>query len=541
MIEQLTTLVRQLTISQRIGIVFGSLMSVLLLVGLVMWAGQPQMVPAFNNLAAKDAESITAALDSAGIPYELAAGGAVIKVPSAELSNAKVAAGAAGYSPDGTTGMEIFDNPGFGASEFDQQVAYQRATQGELERQLMDMEGVQDAQVTIVAADKGVLSSDDQAASASVYIKMAGNRTPDAALVQGIAGLVSGAVAGLTPKSVTIVNADGTVLWGPNNASSTALTIQGTVERATVAKAQAYLMSILGLGKSSVAVTAELDLDQVEKTVRSYQVGEGNPAVSTQWNREIVANGAANGVAGIPGTTSNVPGIPAYPNASPAASPAASIPSDYVKEGATINYANTETVAQITQVPGTVKRLSVAVLVDQDALTATGISAENLNAGLMAAVGAVQAADPANPVAGERNDTFQVLPAKFPTADPAAAAGGMDIMKMAGEVIPTVAGGMLALVLLFLVWRNMKALRGRAEDMQLLAARMNPAQLGAGELAMAGGHLGYGDSELPELTPMNSPQAKVQERIRLMAEERPEELAGLVNTWLHEDEKGRRR
>ena len=51
MIEQLNTLVRQLTISQRIGIVFGSLMSVLLLVGLVMWAGQPQMVPAFNDLA----------------------------------------------------------------------------------------------------------------------------------------------------------------------------------------------------------------------------------------------------------------------------------------------------------------------------------------------------------------------------------------------------------------------------------------------------------------------------------------------------------
>jgi flagellar biosynthesis/type III secretory pathway M-ring protein FliF/YscJ len=118
----------------------------------------------------------------------------------------------------------------------------------------------------------------------------------------------------------------------------------------------------------------------------------------------------------------------------------------------------------------------------------------------------------------------------------------MDIMGTAGDVLPTVAGGLLALVLLFLVWRNMKALRGRAEDMQLLAARMGTARLGpGGERAMAGGFGGFGETDSPELSALNSPQAKVQERIRLMAEERPEELAGLVNTWLHEDEKGRRR
>jgi flagellar M-ring protein FliF len=369
---------------------------------------------------------------------------------------------------------------------------------------------------------------------------MKGNRTPDESLVQGIAGLVSGAVGGLSPKAVTIVNADGTVLSGPNNASSAALTIQGTVERATAAKAQAYLMSILGMGKSTVAVTADLDLDQVEKTVRSYEVGQGNPAVSTQWNREIVGDGAASGATGIPGTTSNIAGIPSYPGASPAASAAASTAPDYVKEAATINYANTETVAQIVQTPGTVKRLSVAVLVDQEALTTAAISAEDLNAGLMAAVGAVQAQDPANPQAGERNDTFKVLPAKFPTVD-AAATAGPDVMAMAGDIVPTVAGGLLALVLLFLVWRNMKALRGRAEDMQLLAARMNPAQLGAGGVALAGGFGDYQVADVAELAQLNSPQAKVQERIRLMAEEKPEELAGLVNTWLHEDEKGRRR
>jgi flagellar biosynthesis/type III secretory pathway M-ring protein FliF/YscJ len=90
----------------------------------------------------------------------------------------------------------------------------------------------------------------------------------------------------------------------------------------------------------------------------------------------------------------------------------------------------------------------------------------------------------------------------------------------------------------------MRALRGRAEDMQLLASRMGRAQLGPGELAAAGagaGSGGYYEADLAELAPMSSPQAKVTERIRLMAEDKPDELANLVTTWLHEDEKGRRR
>jgi flagellar biosynthesis/type III secretory pathway M-ring protein FliF/YscJ len=135
-------------------------------------------------------------------------------------------------------------------------------------------------------------------------------------------------------------------------------------------------------------------------------------------------------------------------------------------------------------------------------------------------------------------DIVNIAQVTFPA--PVAVEAPMNIMGAAGDVLPTIGGGLLATVLLFLVWRNMKALRGRAEDMQLLAARMNPAQLGAGgELSLAG--YGYGESDVPELQQLNSPQAKVQERIRLMAEEKPEELASLVNTWLHEDEKGRRR
>lgn len=540
MIDQLSTLVRQLTVSQRIGIVFGALFSVLLLVGLVMWAGTPQMVPAFRDLATVDAETVTAALDGAGVPYELADGGHTIKVPSAQVGQANIAAGAAGYAVDGTGDWAAIDKLSFGASEFDQNVAYQRDKQTSLAKQIKGLAGVQDATVTIVAQDKGVLTSSDQAASASVYLKMKGGANPDDALIQAVAGLVAGAVAGLTPQNVTIVDASGAVLWGPNNASSAALTIQGTVERGYAAKIQGYLASVLGVGKSQVAVTADLDLDQVAKTVTQYATGDGNTPSSVQYNGEIYAQGAANGAAGVTGAISNVPGLlPVYPGASASPAPSASTAADYRKELVTVNYANTQTVSQIVQTPGAMKRLSIAVLVDSKAMADAGITADtDLAAMVAAASGAITTtSDPLF-----RGDTVVVKAVTFPAVTAAADAAGPDIMGMVGGAVPTVAGVLLALVLLFLVWRNMKALRGRAEDMQLLAHRLAPAQLGAGEFAMAGADGGgYREADVTELPVLNSPQAKVAERIRLMADDRPEELANLVQTWLHEDEKPKRR
>ena len=536
MIDQLTTLVRQLTISQRIGIVFGALLSVLLLVGLVMWAGQPQMQPAFNDLSTSDASTITSALDGAGIPYQLANGGTTIEVPSSQVAQARLAAGSAGFSSDGTTGWELFDSQSWGASEFDQDVAYQRAIQGELTRQIEGLQGVKDANVTIVTQSKGVLTTEDRPASASVYLKMAGGQTPPASLVQGIQGLVAGAVAGLTTSNVTVVDSDGRVVGGPDDASSGLLTIQGTVEREVEAKVQAYLATILGAGKSSVAVTADLDLDKVAKTVKSYETGNGNPASSVDYSREVVGQGAGNGASGIPGTASNV--VPIYPAASPAASPGASGNPDYLKEHTTLNYANTETVSQIVQTPGSIKRLSVAVLVDGDALTASGMATEVLKTGIIAAVGASTAAVPDG-----RGDVVELAPAKFaPTI--AATAPGPDITGIIGDAAPTAGGIALALVLLLLVWRNLRALRGRAEDMQLATSRSSQPQLPTGELAYAGAHVGgpgFFEASVPEIPAPSSPQAKIQERIRLMAEDQPDDLANLVATWLHEDDKARRR
>jgi flagellar M-ring protein FliF len=546
MIDQLLLMIRQLTISQRIGVLFGSIFSVLLLVGLVVWAGTPQMTDAFTNVATKDAGSITAALKTAGIPYALTSGGATIQVPSSQLSAARVAAGGAGYTGGAATGFEIFDTKGFGASEFDQQVTYQRATEGKLTNTILGLQGVGEATVSVVAAKTGILTSGDQAATASVYVKMKDGSQPSAELVRGIVGIVAGGVAGLATQNVTVVDAGGTVLAGPDSVASSAATIKGTTERELAGKAQALLDSVLGLGKSRVAVTADLDLDKVEKqitTVVPTSVQNWTP-VSVSDNIEMVGGDTTGLSGGIPGSYSNVPGLPVYPtvptasagaSAAPGASASPGASPGYIKRSSTVNFANSAEVDKITAQPGTVKRLSVAVLVDATVATDPAVI-KDLQAEIEAAVGAQTAAV----AQGGRGDLVQVKAFTFAAAAATPLAAGTDLFGMLGGILPTVGGVLLSATLLFLVWRNMKALRGRAEDMQLAASRLTMPSLAAEAAGGVRGSLGSGfREELPQIP--DSPQARIQERIRAVAEDQPEELASLVTTWLREDERAKRR
>src|SRR5512140_1759865 len=271
MIDQLTLLVRQLTISQRIGILFGAALTVLMTVGLVVWAGQPQMQAAFSNVATTDAGTITSALTSAGIPYQLDNGGATILVPAQKVAEARIAADQAGYSGGGAAGFNLFDQQSLGASAFDQQVQLQRALQGSLTNTIKKFDGVADATVTLVFAKTGVTTSTDQAASASVWVRMNGNVEPSADLVQSIVMTVSGGVPGLASSNVTVVDAQGATLAGPNNAASSALTVKATTERDLTAKIQNLLDRAMGPGKSEVQVTADLNLDKIEKTITTVE------------------------------------------------------------------------------------------------------------------------------------------------------------------------------------------------------------------------------------------------------------------------------
>jgi flagellar M-ring protein FliF len=564
--EQVQGILKQLSIYQRIGIVGAALASVAMIGVLVMFASKPDYTPAFTGLSGSDAASVESALRGANIAYQVADAGTTIEVPVDSLGNARIAAADAGVtSTNDTKGMELFDTAGFGDSAFSEQVKLQRATEGELTRTIQQMAGIASARVAIVPSQTGALSSQDTPASASVVLSMTGGATPPSSLVQAIVSTVRGSVAGIAVENVVVTDTQGHVLAGAADSADTAAAqAKDVVEQQMKAKISGLIETALGSGHSSVAVSADVDTSKVEQNVTTYSPSGSNPPVSINVSNEQYGPGSSGDACGIPGANSNVPGLSSYPGVcanttttpspgasasgspspspspSPSASPSvapsgsasptasSSAAAGYVKTTTTINYNVSQTVQHIVTAPGVVKRLSVAVFVDQASMGS--LTADTLKTSIQAAIGAD----------ATRGDVVAVNAIPFAQASAATttAAGSKspDMMKTVGDMSGTILGGVFALIMLVLFWLNLGALRRRAEDTALdlgpapmsgylpAPARGNaPAAIGAPEAAPA---------EMPNATP----QGRIQERLRMVADERPDALVGLMHGWLREED-----
>jgi flagellar M-ring protein FliF len=574
--EQVQGVLKQLSISQRIGIIFAALGSIAAIGILVMFASKTEYTPAFTNLSPADAGTIEGALRGANIPYQVTDAGTTVTVPVDSLSDAKVAAAGAGVTTGSsdTKGWDLFNNQQFGASQFDQQVTYQRAIEGELTKTIQSMAGVASARVAVVLAQKGVLSTDDSPASASVVLTMSGGQTPSSGLVRAIVSTVAGSVSGLSPDNVVVSDDGGHVLAGAaDSAEATAAQAKDLVEQTTTAKIQSLLDAALGSGHASVAVSADVDTSKVEQEVTTYAPAGSDPPVSIHQIYEQYGAGATAGACGVPGSGSNVPGLSSYPGVCPAAAtagpstastaapsasasasatatatasasatPAAnSTAGGYVHQETTINYSVSQTIQHIITQPGVVKRLSVAVLVDQTAMG--NLQTETLQTSISAAIGADTSR---GDVVAVEAITFAARPsaATGAAAGPGAIAGGNsgsnDIVATVGDMSGTILGAAFALAMLFLLWFNARSLGRRADE-----DIMDLGPVPAGGFIPAPGRPSAPALQAPEAAPAEmpnaTPQARIQERLRMVADDRPDALVTLMNGWLREEDRRRDR
>jgi flagellar M-ring protein FliF len=573
--DQVQGILKQLSITQRIGIIGAAVVSVAMIAVLVMFASKTTYTPAFTNLSAADATTIEGALRGANIAYQVADAGTTIEVPVEALGNARIAAGTAGYtsgSGGDTPGWNLFDNQGFGQSQFDQSVTYQRAIEGELTKTIQAMTGVASARVAIVLAQTGALSSQDTPASASVVLAMTGHQTPGSGLVQAIVNTVSRSVQGLSTDNVVVTDDQGHVLAGAANSADTAAAqAKDLVEQQVKSKIDDLLVAALGAGHASIAVSADVDSSKVEQQITTYAPSGSNPPVSVHNIVETYGANGTNGACGIPGTNSNVPGLSSYPgvcaaadtsaapaatptpsaSASPSATPTASTSAaptaaasdngagGYLHEETTINYSVSQTVQHIVTAPGVVKRISVAVLVDKSAMGS--LNTDTLQASISAAIGADKTR---GDVVAVNAVPFAAAASQAPVASPSATG---DMISTVGGMSGTIIGILLALVMLVLFWVNSSALKRRADESVLdlgpgsmapaLAPVPNragiPATTGAGAATAAIEAAAAADA--PNLTP----QARIQERLRIVADERPDALVGLMHGWLREEDRRR--
>ena len=160
-----------------------------------------------NGLTPADAQSIAAQLSARNIPHQIDQAGTTVSVPADQLDTARLEVASQGMPHSGRLGFEIFDKVSWGQTEFDEKVNYQRALEGELERTIQELRDVEAARVHLVLPAESVFVDRQRTAKASVILKLRRGSLSQEAQVS-IARLLSGAVDGLSPDNVAVIDAD---------------------------------------------------------------------------------------------------------------------------------------------------------------------------------------------------------------------------------------------------------------------------------------------------------------------------------------------
>lgn len=306
-----------------------------LIVGVSRWATAPTWVAAFPEVPVEQSGKMTDKLGEAGVEYRLEKGGTSILVKEADLAKARVTLARDGGMPNaGRPGLELFDQPSWGMTDFTQRINYRRALEGELERTIGKMEGIARAQVHVAMPETQAFRRQDRPLEASVVLQLQNGDRPAGEVVQGIQHLVASSVDGLEPDKVTVVDDAGRMLTLEDAAGSVTgltsrqLALQREVEAHIERKASEIVGQIVGSKNARVQVSATINFDRVERTVEA--VDPDKQAIATEQRAEITP-GAQGGAASTNVATS---------------------------------YETTKSVETFSGAIGNVKKLTVAVLVN---------------------------------------------------------------------------------------------------------------------------------------------------------------------------------
>jgi flagellar M-ring protein FliF len=494
-----------------------------LLVGALVFMhfeSQPSYAVLFSNLQPTTAGTITSKLTAANVPYKLADNGSTILVPQNEVYQERIDLAKAGVLTNTTVGLSAVSKEGITTSQFAQQVTYQRALQGQLERTIDAMRGVSGSQVNLAMEPQTAFALNaPKPSGASVLVDLQPGVTLSQTEVQAIVHLVASSIPGLSSKEVTVADSDGVLLAGPgvSNTPQEMSNATAAYDAAKVAKLQAFLDTVLGPGNADVQVDAHLNFDKVSTTTKTPVVNKAGKPVSaptsTTSTTEKFSGPAGTGVGGVIGTITTPPGT------------TTSGPVKYSKSSSTTKNIVGESTTTETQALGTVKRQSVAVLVNSKALP-KGMSVATLQSEVAAAAGI----DPA------RGDvlSFSAVPFSSELAKQAKkAAAAAAASRKRAQLLGAIRDGVVVLLILavvFLLWRS--ARRARRVRPALALPAHAPYAL---EPAMVAPPV---QEEPPALVP--AVEHPVSADIAHFIDSQPDEVATLLRSWIEERRPERR-
>ncbi len=311
----------------------------------------------YTNLSMTDMNSIAERLQAMNVQPEIR--GDSVLVPGNRVLELRNLLASEGLPRGGGTGFEIFDEKNFGATDFEKRVNYLRAIQGELARTISAIDGVSSARVHIVMPEKTLFAKDQKNPTSSVALTLHKGRRLSDSQIAGIVHLVITSVEGLTQENINVIDQNGNMLFRASgeegvSASGRQMELQGAAEKQMSSRISDILEKVVGPGRFSVSVSADMDFSQIEKTVEQFDP-EGRVAISESAVTEK-SSGSSGAGGGAPGAASNLPGG--------AASGSSQRSENSNRSETTNTFAVSKTVQRIVEPVGEIKKISVAVVVD---------------------------------------------------------------------------------------------------------------------------------------------------------------------------------
>jgi flagellar M-ring protein FliF len=471
------------------------------------WGGRPDLVPLFTEMEAKDAGEVSAKLKEMKVTHEIGGNGNSILVPAKDVYRIRLELASQGL-PRGNKGFEIFEQSKFGATEFQNKVNLVQALQGELARTIEQLSEVEKARVHIVLSEDSLYKKNEKPATASIMLKLRNNAQLSKEQIKGIVNLVAHSIQGLKAENITVVDQLARVLNEENdpnaasgaNVTLTQIEMTKKVQDGLQKNVQSLLEQVLGPNKAAARVNVELSFDQrtVDRQVFEPVVDDKGIIRSSQEMNESFKGSAPNTPGGVPGTTTNVPGyVTANTNQS-----------NYEKKEVVRNYEINEMKEKVVATPGSIKRLTVAVLVDasvnkaqQDSLLKTVSSAIGVN--------------------NARGDTVSVESITFNTeAADKQRREELEYENQQKQALWLKIALAVATVLGILYILRMRSLnRKQKEDMENeMAATTEPIT-----------------TDIPELSAEEIQLTEQRKELERLAKSKPEDIAQLIKVWLSEE------
>jgi len=519
---------------RKIMLMLGAAAVIAIMAAVWLWGQQPSYRVLFANFSDRDGGAIVAELEKMNIPYKYAEGGGALLVPADRVHDARLKLAAQGLPKGGNVGFELMENQKLGASQFLEQVNFQRAMEGELARSIESLSAVQAARVHLAMPKDSVFVSEQKQPTASVLLNLHPGRVLDAQQVSAIVHLVASSVPELSPKNVTIVDQNGNLLSDTSKAASangmdpSQIKYVQDYQQNVAKRIESIISPIVGAENVRAEATADMDFSRSEQAVESYKPNQTPDAMAIRSQQTSESQNGSTSPAGVPGALTNqppaastapitVPGQKAPAAAVPAA------PATNTHKDSTVNYEVDKTIQYVQKAGGGLKRLSVAVVVNyRKTVDKNGkVAMKPLSpAEITQITNLVKEAMGYNQ---ERGDTLNVVNSSF-ASQPPEIIPEVPLWKQPQTIDLALQTGkylLMAVALLLLYLRMLKPMLKKIAEAPALPAPGHDAHL----------HHGGGSGDMMALPGQRNYQENLA-RAQKLASEDPRVVANIVKTWV---------